>query len=199
MDYAGRQARFEDALREAEVDLFFCPPSSDLEYLTGLRRRMPSYGNSEQAHQWAAGTFFRPGRDPIYLVLKASAAFRVTDGTMGEVIEIENLDDPFALFREAVRRIGGGSRIGLSARTWASTIVQLVKELPGIELMNGDDLINRLRRIKDDEEIEAMHRASQVADAVMTEIATKVAVGVTELDLASEVHYQMNRLGARCP
>jgi len=198
MDYAARQARFEDALREAGIDLFFCPPGSDLEYLTGLRRRMPSYGNYEQAHQWATGTFFRPGRDPVYLVLKSAAAFRVTDGTMGEVIELQNVDDAGAIFAEAARGFGG-SRIGVSARTWASTVVQLQQALPGAELVNGDDLLNRLRRIKEPEEIETMKRASEVADAVMAEIKPKVVEGVTELELASEVDYLLRRHGARAP
>jgi Xaa-Pro aminopeptidase len=197
MDYAARQARFDDALREAEIDLFFCPPSADLEYLTGLRRRVASFGNYEQAHQWTTGTFFRPGRDPVYVVLKSAAAFRVTDGTLGEVLELQNTDDPRAMFDEAIRRIGGGNRIGLSARTWASTIVEIQRALPGVELVNGDDLMNRLRRIKEPEEIDAMMRASAIADAVMADIAPRVVEGVTELELASEVDYLLRKHGSR--
>lgn len=199
MDFAGRQKRFEQALRDADIDLFFCPPSSDLEYLTGLRRRAPTYGNSEQAHQWAAGTFFRPGHDPIFLVLEASAAFRVGDGALGEVLEIENLSDPVERFAEAIRRIGGGRRVGLSARTWASTIVRLQQRLPGAELVNGDDLMNRLRRVKTLDEVDALARGSAIADAVMAEISTRVIAGITELELVSEVDYQLRLKGARAP
>jgi Xaa-Pro aminopeptidase len=197
MDYAGRRARFEQALEQEGIDLFFCPPSGDLEYLTGFGRRAPSFGNSEQAHQWTQGAFFRPGREPVFLTIKASAAFKMAAGVSGEVIEVDNLDDPFERFGEAIRRIGGGSRIGLSARTWGSTIVPLLRFLPEAELVNGDDLMNRLRRIKDADEIDALERASVVADGVMAEIATKVVEGVTELELASEVDYQLRRLGAR--
>jgi Xaa-Pro aminopeptidase len=197
MDYAARQARFEDALREAEIDLFFCPPSADLEYLTGLRRRVASFGNYEQAHQWATGTFFSPGREPVHVVLRSAAAFRVTDGTLGDVIEIRNSDDARAMFGDAIRRSGGGNRIGLSARTWASTIVEIQRALPEIELVNGDDLMNRLRRIKQPDEIDAMKRASVIADAVMADIAPKVVEGVTELELASEVDYLLRKHGSR--
>jgi Xaa-Pro aminopeptidase len=197
MDYAARQARFEDALREAEIDLFFCPPSADLEYLTGLRRRVASFGNYEQAHQWATGTFFSPGREPVYVVLKSAAAFRVTDGTLGDVIEIRNSDHARAMFGDAIRRSGGGARIGLSARTWASTIVEIQRALQGVELVNGDDLMNRLRRIKEPDEIDAMKRASVIADAVMADIAPKVVEGVTELELASEVDYLLRKHGSR--
>src|SRR4051794_31060753 len=110
MDFAGRQARFYEALAEASLDLFFCPPSGDLEYLTGFGRRIPSFGNSEQAHQWTTGAFFRPGREPVFLVIKASAAYKMADGVSGDVIEVDNLSDPFERFGEAIRRIGGGTR-----------------------------------------------------------------------------------------
>ena len=59
MDFAGRRARFDAALDAAGIDLFFAPPSGDLEYLTGFRRRVASFGNYEHAHQWAVGAFFR--------------------------------------------------------------------------------------------------------------------------------------------
>jgi Xaa-Pro aminopeptidase len=199
MDFAGRQTRFYEALEAEGIDLFFCPPSSDLEYLTGFGRRIPSFGNSEQAHQWAAGAFFRPGRDPVFVVLKSQIAFRRAEGVVGDFIEVENLDDPVERFGEALRLIGGGSRIGLSARSWASTTTRIQKALPQAELVDGDDLMNRLRRIKSAEEVEAMERAAAVADAVMTELAPRVVVGVTELELASEVDYQLKLHGSRTP
>jgi Xaa-Pro aminopeptidase len=197
MDFAGRQKRFEAALEAQGIDLFFAPPSGDLEYLTGFARRLPSFGYSEQAHQWLAGAFFRPGRKPIMLVLEASAAFNPSSSVVGDVIAVGNLDDPVEQLARAIRLIGGGTRLGLSARTWAATTVQLQRVLPSAELVNGDDLMNGLRRIKDDAEIDALSRASAVADAVMAEIVPKVAPGVTELELASEVDYQLRRHGAR--
>src|SRR5262249_22707394 len=111
--------------------------------------------------------------------------------------EIQNVDDPQAMFGQAIRRIGGGSRIGLSARTWASTILEIQRALPGVELVNGDDLMNRLRRIKEPDEIHAMTRPSAIPDAVMTDIAPRVVEGVTELELASEVDYLLRKHGSR--
>ena len=131
MDFAGRRARFDAALDAAGIDLFFAPPSGDLEYLTGWRRRPPSFGNYEHAHQWAVGAFFRPGRDPVVLVLKAQAAFKFSEGVSGEVIEIDYRDDAQALFADAIGRLGGGRRVGLSARTWASSSVRIQQRAPG--------------------------------------------------------------------
>lgn len=89
--------------------------------------------------------------------------------------------------------------MGLAARTWASTILPFQAALPDATFVNGDDLLNGLRRIKDADEIDALHRGSQIADAVMEELVSHVAEGVTELELASEVDFQLRRLGARTP
>lgn len=199
MDFAGRRARFDAALDAAGIDLFFAPPSGDLEYLTGFRRRPPSFGNYEHAHSWAVGAFFRPGRDPVFLALKAQAAFKFAEGVSGEVIEIDYRDDAQALFADAIGRLGGGTRVGLSARTWASSSVRIQHVLPDAEFVDGDDVMNGLRRIKTAEEVDAMARASKIADDVMGVMVTKVAPGVTELELASEVDYQLRAHGSRTP
>jgi Xaa-Pro aminopeptidase len=199
VDFAARQSRLSAALEQHAIELFFCLPSGDLEYLTGFPRRNASFGNFEYAHQWTAGAFFRPGRDPVFVVPRAFAAFNLPEGVSGETIEVDYLDDPVERFEEALRRIGGGRRIGLAARTWASTSTHLQSLVPEAELIDGDDLMNGLRRIKDADEIEAMHRASQIADAAMAELVGRVAAGVTELELACEVDFQLRRLGARTP
>jgi len=199
MDFTGRRARLDAALDAAGIDLFFAPPSGDLEYLTGWRRRPPSFGNYEHAHQWSVGAFFRPGRDPVVLVLKAQAAFKFAEGVSGDVVEIDYRDDAQALFADAVARLGGGRRVGLSARTWASSSVRIQHVLPDAELVDADDVLNGLRRIKTAEEVDAMARASKIADDVMGVMAAKVVPGVTELELASEVDYQLRVHGSRTP
>ncbi len=43
-------------MREAGVDLLFLAPSSDLEYLTGVERMIPTFGPGRFAHAgYAAG------------------------------------------------------------------------------------------------------------------------------------------------
>ena len=42
--YAQRRERLGGLLEERGLDAIFLPPSSDLEYLTGLERDVPSFG-----------------------------------------------------------------------------------------------------------------------------------------------------------
>src|SRR5687767_9264403 len=58
--YAERRSTLDERMRQQDVDVLFCPPSGDLEYLTGARRRFPTFGNISYTHGWVCGAFFRP-------------------------------------------------------------------------------------------------------------------------------------------
>ena len=69
-DYPARRARLAAELDAAGADAVFLPVSADLEYLTGMRRGIPSFGEVHQAHDWANGCFLRPGRDPLFILTR---------------------------------------------------------------------------------------------------------------------------------
>lgn len=200
MDHASRLKRLNAALAERRLDVAFCPlPSGDLEYLTGLPRRNASFGNIEYAHQWAAGAFFRPGADPVYVVPQGYAAFNLPDHVAGDVVQVRNVADADAVVGDLVRGFGGVDRIAVSARALGSTVVRLRRFAPGAELIDLDELVNPMRRVKNPEELAALTRASGICDVVMDEITRRVRVGVTELELAGEVDFLMREHGGRTP
>ena len=52
---------------EAEsVDVLFLAPSADLEYLTGVERQIPSFGEAAYANGWVTGAFFSRVGTPVY-------------------------------------------------------------------------------------------------------------------------------------
>jgi Xaa-Pro aminopeptidase len=73
----GRRERLAARMREAGIDALFLPPSSDLEYLTGLPRDVPSFGQTSYAHGWVAGAFLVPGRAPLFVLPRMVLAFHL--------------------------------------------------------------------------------------------------------------------------
>ena len=67
-DYAERRARLSERMRAERVDLLFLGLSADLEYLTGIRRGVPFFGQSSYAHGWVTGAFFRPDELPTFVL-----------------------------------------------------------------------------------------------------------------------------------
>ena len=87
--YQKRQLELSNRMIESNCDLFFCPPSSDLEYLTGTLRRKPTFGNISYTHGWVCGAFFRPFKNPLFVLPRMVAEFDMPHGATGEKIIIK--------------------------------------------------------------------------------------------------------------
>jgi Xaa-Pro aminopeptidase len=198
-DYQSRQADFAAHLTAAGAELAFLPVSADLEYLTGLRRRVLTFGNIEYAHSWVTGCFLAPGREPVFVLPRMVKEFDLPEGITGEIALVNERDDAEAIFRRVATAGGPVRRLAVGARTWADTVMGLQRALPDAQLSSASTLANLMRRVKSPEELTAMARACHIADEVMGAVTPQVTAGVSELELARDINYRMRRLGTRAP
>ncbi|MGE5689836.1 MAG: M24 family metallopeptidase [Pseudomonadota bacterium] len=198
-DYADRRRRLAERMRDADVDLLFLPPSSDLEYLTGVERVIPTFGQSQYAHGWVAGAFFRPEREPVFVLPRMMTLFDVAGELPGELVVVGERDDGPALFDAAARGLGRATTLAVGDRTWAETLLHLTRAVAADTIVTGSPLVNALRRTKSPDEIAVMERACAVVDATMGAVAPTVREGVTMLDLVEEVEHLMRVHGSRVP
>lgn len=196
-DYAHRRRQVADRMADARVDLLFLPISGDLEYLTGVARRVPSFGNISYRHGWVAGGFLRPGKDPVLILPRMITEFDLSGERPAELVTVNETDDGEAMFTRVAGQMGKVDSLAIGARTWGETVIHLQRALNGPTLSSADRLINPLRRIKSPEELERMTTAARIVDEVMAAIAPQVRPGVTELDLASEINLLMSKNGSR--
>jgi len=196
-DYPNRRAKVAERMLQKGIDLLFLPISGDLEYLTGIPRREPSFGNVSYRHGWVAGAFLRPGKDPIVVMPRMITEFELPGGASVDIVVVNETDDGDAVLDRLAKDIGPVRSLAVGARTWAETLIHLRRALSDPSLSNADDLINPLRRIKSPEEMEAMTAAARIVDEVMAVIASQVRPGVTEVELAAQVNLEMSRRGSR--
>jgi Xaa-Pro aminopeptidase len=184
-------------MSQAGVDLLFLPISGDLEYLTGIPRRDPSFGNVAYRHGWLAGAFLRPGKDPVAVLPRMITEFELPGGASVETVVVKETDDGDAALARIAKAFGPVRSLAVGARTWAETLMHLRPALSDPSLSNADELINTLRRIKSAEEMERMTAAARIVDEVMAVIGPRVRPGVTEVELAAAVNLEMSRRGSR--
>ncbi len=196
-DYAGRRAKVAERMRERGIDLLFLPISGDLEYLTGIPRREPSFGNVSYRHGWLAGAFLRPGKDPIVVLPRMITEFELPGGASSDIVIVKETDDGDAVLAGIAKDIGRAKSLAVGARTWAETLIHLRQALSDPSISNADDLISPLRQIKLPEELMAMTAAARIVDEVMAVIGPQVRPGVTESELAAQVNLEMSRRGSR--
>jgi len=115
-EYAARREKLAERMQEQGIDALFVPPSSDLEYLTGLERDLPSFGQSSYAHGWVTGAFIVPGREPLYVLPRMFVLFHLWGNEPDELITVNETDDGRALFRKATSALGDVKTVGIGAR-----------------------------------------------------------------------------------
>lgn len=196
-DYAARREAASERMAAAGIDLMFLPPSADLEYLTGMHRRIPTFGNVGYTHHWVAGAFFAPGRDPVFTLPRMITEFDLPEGVLGEVVTVAELDAGEALVGEVLARFGKVGTLAVGNRSWAQSVIEIGKLCDPASVVSAEPIINPMRRIKSPRELELMSEACAIVDKVMGAVESKVVPGITELELAAEVSYQMKVTGSR--
>jgi Xaa-Pro aminopeptidase len=198
-EYAARRERLAGALEAQGLDALFVPPGSDLEYLTGIERDLPTFGQISYAHGWVAGAFLAPGQEPVYVLPRMVVAFHLDGVAPPRSLVVPEDGDGRAAFAEAVGELGGPRRIALGQRVWAETVIGLLEIVPEAELVEGSSLMNELRRVKSQAELGLIAHACLIARETMDAVAPDVEPGVSMQDLVERVEHELLARGSRSP
>jgi Xaa-Pro aminopeptidase len=180
-----RVARLAAQLRERELDALVVASPLNLRYLTGFTG---SNGLALVKQDDEHGFF---------------TDFRYTTQSS------EQVPEPFAreivtgsLLEAAARSLGaGGGRLGYDdASTTVAERARLAGALAsGWELVESAGAVERLRAVKDAQEVQRMRAAAQLADEALAAVLEGGLAGREERELAIELELRMRRLGAEAP
>lgn len=180
--------------------MLFLTQSADLEYLTGVERDIPNFGEASYAHGWVAGAFFRPGAEPVFVFPRMFVAFHLQEHLPeGELVVVNETDDGPAIFDRVARGLGSPKTVAVGDRVWAETVLHLAQAFGADRLRTGSALVNGLRRVKSPEELEAMERAIRTVEQTMAAVTPLVQPGVTMAELVEATEHELRKAGSRCP
>ena len=98
---------------------------------------------------------------------------------------------------ELKKRLASSGTFGLNFRELTHDwFVRLDKLLPQATWTDASGAIRQARVTKDPGEIELLRKAADIGSKVAREIPGMLKTGITELELAAEMEYRMNRHGA---
>lgn len=102
---------------------------------------------------------------------------------------------PMDFMAKILSEIGQGKRrIGVEMDNYyfsAKAFERLKTNLPNAEFKDGDLLVNYVRLVKSDQEIEYMKRAAKIAEKGMFKGTQTIRPGVRECDTAATIYYEM--------
>ncbi len=96
-------------------------------------------------------------------------------------------------------RRGRRRRVGFETGSGYPLVTRLARELGWRRLRAVEDAVERLRLVKDEEEIAAIRRSVELTARALADVLPLVRPGASERDLAAELEYRMRCLGAEKP
>ncbi len=188
-----RAARLASLLGEAEVDLLLVTNLVNVRYLTGCT---DSDGRYLTGYTGSSGLAL-VGADTRLFVTD----FRYLEQAAVEVDpSFERRRSQLELFDALTAELPSGDlRIGFDdANLTVRQHTRLRELLPGrVELVGAAGLVERLRAIKEPEEIERIRAAAAVADAALTRVLEGGLAGRTEREFALALESAMREQGAQ--
>lgn len=103
--------------------------------------------------------------------------------------------DRLGAVARAVKEAGAG-KLALEASLPAGEYTALAKELPGVQLHLESERFLEMRMVKDETELAHIRRAVAAAEAGLEKLLPRLKIGMTEKDLANELHYLLAKEGA---
>lgn len=201
MDYSARITRFQELLGSA-ADVAFLPVSSDLEYLAGVPRDIPNFGVTLHPGAWLEGAWLSPKHAPVLALPRMTAEFGGLERlTNVQIRVLGDWDDPADMVRDILKSfdLPAKPRVAVSDRAIGETIIHLQRILPDAVFISATDILRQMRTVKNEEEIAVMRRAGEVTEAAFADVLKQLKLGMTELDIVSEVDYQLRRHGSLGP
>jgi len=200
MDFLSRVDQLRSTL-DQDVPLVFIPLSADLQYLCGVERDFPSFGAIHYPGDWIEGLWIPSRNDPVLVLTRMRAEFHNPVVSDISVKVIGDSEDPFGFIQSILSyfSLPGSPRIGLGRTAQAETIFHLNQLFPGASFTPVSEAVTRMRMIKEPGEIEAMREAGRMTESAFGNVIDKLHHGMTELDVLSEVDYQLRLHGSIGP
>ena len=193
-----RLQRYQAILAD-HADLAIIPISSDLQYLTGVPRDFPNYGNVIHPGDWLEGAWITPGHAPILLLPRMTAEFGGLSRLQG--IDIRVLGDwdlPAELVKSILSELDlpAQPRVAISDFSTGETVSHLAPLLPGARWLSATSLLRPMRVIKSEADIDLMRQAGRITEAAFADTLKRLRHGMTELEIVEEVNYQLRKHGS---
>ncbi|NWG09127.1 MAG: aminopeptidase P family protein, partial [Nitrososphaerales archaeon] len=184
-----RVEKFQRSMRESGIDASNIRTLSSFVYFTGVK--------------WLRPALLIPAEgNPTAFVVEQEAEEFLSKTWVKDVVTYRRVEE---LMRGVTGRIkdNGYKTVGFDYSVERDSYVaffELFKSLnPKIEVRNVHSMIMDLRMIKDNNEIEAIRKASKIAERGLDKALDSILIGATELNIAAEATYSMMKAGSESP
>ncbi|HOV06929.1 MAG TPA: Xaa-Pro peptidase family protein [Anaerolineaceae bacterium] len=185
-----RMNHLQQLMSQHKLDTIAINPGPTLTYLTGLHFHLM---------ERPTVLLFQKGHQPV-LILPELELPKIADARI-YLQTIPYADDPSTwqeAFRKAFKHLNlEGAKIGLEpTRFRFLELSYLQMAAPTASFVNAEQLFGQLRIQKDEEEINEMRRAVQIAQDALKATLPMIKAGISELEISAELSINLLKKGS---
>ena len=187
MDTTARIERLRGALGENEIDAMLISSPENRRYLSGFTGSAGYLLISEAAQVLVTDSRYTEQAE------KQSAGYRIERMTAGQGWKWL----PELAHEAGLTRVGfEASDVSVAAHSAFRKAIEEHEDSSGPALVETSDLVDKMRAVKDRDELEILTKAVEVTDQALESVAATVEPGVTEGEIAWELEKSMREQGA---
>jgi Xaa-Pro dipeptidase len=184
-------------MEQLGVAAMFLSPSANLEYLTGERRRKPTFAHLLWTNGWVMGAWITLDRDPFFTAPRMAADYELRNDEGWEVRVLEDDGDSTAFLKKIADELNlTGKRVAIEDRAWSQFLIDFLNAVPSVTPTIASEITAPIRAIKGPEEIEMLQKASEITDRAFGAAVKRMRIGDCEQDIAAELEHQIRQLGS---
>ena len=177
-------------LDQAAIDILIITNLLNIRYLTGFSGSAGTLIIASNSQSTDSGLLCTDGR------YSEQAAVQTAESGAQVSIAIGNTQRQFDQSRTFAK---GSSNLAIEADSTSLASFNSWSEAMERTIVPSPAKVEELRRFKDEEELDAIRKASQIADTALARVLPKLTLEPTETEFAAELEFQMRMLGAQGP
>lgn len=189
--YESRLNVIREKMKERNLDGLVLFPSSNQYYVTGFRT-FPG--------ERLLLTIIPTCGEPFFIAPMLYESQVRKESWIKDIITWSDEDKPYEILKKAMDQRGmNKGKFAVDDNLYAVQLLSMINALPEIEFLPMGDLLGSLRFLKSNEEIDKLREAGRIVDEVVEEVRKNARPGLTEIEIAAMMEFEMRKRGSEGP
>lgn len=180
--------QIQNYLKEQKVDAAFITTPDNVFYVSGFK---------SEPHERLLGVMVFQDAEPFIICPKMEVPDALATGWAYAAVGHEDTEDAWDVVLKAVeeRNVHISSIAIEKSHLTVDRLERMEVIFGGVKAINLDDQLNTMRVIKDEEELEKLRKAAELADYAIEVGCREIAEGKTELEILTAIEFEMKKKG----
>lgn len=177
-------------LNEHKVDAAFITTPDNVFYVSGFR---------SEPHERLLGVMVFKDAEPFVICPLMEVPDVKSAGWSHDIVGHEDTEDAWDVVLNAVkaRNLSLDSISIEKSHLTVERLERMEEIFEGVKFSNLDDQLNRMRVIKDEDELDNLRKAAELADYAIEVGCREIAEGKTELEILMAIEFEMKKKGVQ--